>query len=41
MEFKPQYTATSGPGGSNESEDENLKESVEENVEESLEEVLI
>ena len=37
MEFKPQNTASAGPGDSNESEDENLNES----IEESLEEVLI
>ncbi|WP_255526225.1 MULTISPECIES: hypothetical protein [unclassified Oceanispirochaeta] len=41
MEFKPQNTASAGPGDSNESEDENLKESIEDTVEESLEEVLI
>jgi single-strand DNA-binding protein len=41
VEFKPQNTASVGPGDSNESEEENLNESVEENVEESLEEVLI
>lgn len=41
VEFKPQYTATSGPGGSNESEDEHLKESLEENAQEEMEEFLI
>jgi len=41
VEFKPQNTASAGPGDSNESEEENLKESLEESVEESLEEVLI
>ena len=41
VEFKPQYTASSGPGSADESEEENLIETSEDAAEENLEEVLL
>ncbi|QEN09426.1 single-stranded DNA-binding protein [Oceanispirochaeta crateris] len=40
VEFKPQLSASAGPGSTNESEEEPLGESVEDNAEENMEEAL-